>query len=967
MDESSLDLLATRLRTLRVRRGLSMTGLQLRSGLGKTTVSQALNGSRVPSEATVVALARALGVDSGPLLALRRQSCSAPAENAFDAGSGHGRLSFEDRYRRYVAEVHGRLTVVGLDLSRPDRSGWPLDAAYLSLELAHEPAAWWADDVRTEPTLVVRRAEQALAGRRRALLKGLAGSGKSTLLQWLAVAAANNTLPEELEELRGRLPFVLPLRSLVRRGRLPGPEGFVTGTAAPLAALEPAGWVDSVLSRRGLLLIDGVDEVPLEQRQSAREWLDGLLAAYPDLRVYVTTRPSAVPEGWLAHKKFTELTVRPMNAVDTSVFVERWHAAARRNADGPGERAHLDELETALRTAVRAQRDLAQLSTTPLMCALICALHRERRGHLPHGRMELYAAALSMLLVRRDHERGISLPEGILLTEQQSTRLLQRLAYWLIRNRQTEMDRDTALALLADALPAMPTVAEQGDAEQVLHHLIGRTGLLRSPAAGTVDFVHRTFQDYLGAQAAVEGRDLPLLVNNAHDDQWEDVIRMAVAHARPHEATILLTELVHRGDREENNRARLHLLAAASLHHATEVDAETRDLVGRRTGTWLPPRSPQEADVLAAVGPGVLDLLPRTAHGLESDEMSAVIRTAAEIGGDQAYELVRQIVPTLPASLHADLALADGWARFDAHAYARDVLLPRTAYPSFLGVTVQTPEQLDALSLLPPQRQVTFEGPFGDSEIRSRLSPERIAELRIYDNEALTGIRIVRDLPALRRLSLAGCRQLTRVDDLADLPLEHPHLARMPAAVRFDPLSDLPALTRLSLYTPLPWKDITGLPVHDLLTELHLGGLVQTSLHGLTRFQELRTLAVNHPLTAEEWAELAALPRLGALRIGENDLMSAPALPGVTRLDVFRGPADDLSLDLIPDRFPHLENLWLTCRDGWTPDLRPLLACSGLRRLNVHAPHATGIERFPPEIIHLRPRPRTPSNGPAER
>lgn len=95
--------------------------------------------------------------------------------------------------------------------------------------------------------------------------------------------------------------------------------------------------------------------------------------------------------------------------------------------------------------------------------------------------MELYAAALSMLLVRRDHERGIAVPEGIRLTEQESMRLLQRLAYWLIRNGQTEMEHSTALALLADALPAMPSVAGQGDADQVLQHLIGRTGRIRSP------------------------------------------------------------------------------------------------------------------------------------------------------------------------------------------------------------------------------------------------------------------------------------------------------------------------------------------------------------------------------------------------------------------------------------------------------------------------------------------------------
>ncbi|MFF3327742.1 NACHT domain-containing protein [Streptomyces sp. NPDC002889] len=343
----------------------------------------------------------------------------------------------------------------------------------MSLELAAESATWGiSSDQAQLPDGVVRRAEHALSGHRRVLLKGLAGSGKTTLLQWLAVAAADGGLPEELADWRGRVPFVLPLRTLVRRGSLPSPHEFLTAVDAPLAGMQPSGWADDVLSSgSSLILIDGVDEVPEERRKATREWLLGLLSAYANAYFVVTTRPSAVPDGWLAAQGFTELTVRPMSGVDIGLFVQRWHNAARHCVESEAERAHLESLEAALKITVRTQRDLAQLSTTPLMCALICALHRERRGHLPHSRMELYEAALSMLLVRRDRERSIVVPEGIQLTEKQSMQLLKRLAYWLIRNQQTEMDHATAVALIDDALPTMPAIEEQGSASQVLTHL----------------------------------------------------------------------------------------------------------------------------------------------------------------------------------------------------------------------------------------------------------------------------------------------------------------------------------------------------------------------------------------------------------------------------------------------------------------------------------------------------------------
>ncbi|MGK4579616.1 helix-turn-helix domain-containing protein [Kitasatospora sp. HPMI-4] len=74
--EAALAELKERLRRLRIERRYSMAGLEQRSGLKHTTASQALNGPSVPSEAAVIALARGLGVEAGPLLALRRQAAA---------------------------------------------------------------------------------------------------------------------------------------------------------------------------------------------------------------------------------------------------------------------------------------------------------------------------------------------------------------------------------------------------------------------------------------------------------------------------------------------------------------------------------------------------------------------------------------------------------------------------------------------------------------------------------------------------------------------------------------------------------------------------------------------------------------------------------------------------------------------------------------------------------------------------
>ncbi|MGW2479431.1 NACHT domain-containing protein [Streptomyces sp. NPDC001571] len=963
VDEDPLAELALRLRTLRAQRGLQMGGLQQRTGLGRTTVSQALNGHVVPSETTLVTLAQALGTAAEPLLALRHAAVrlsqqSAPRRVVRPAKRRAVQPSFEERYLSYVAERHSQLTVVGLDLSRPERACWPLDAAYLSLELAERPKGWPVGGEESgRPPAVAKRAEHALATCRRVLLRGLAGSGKTTLLQWLAVATARHELPEELADWQGRVPFILPLRTLVRRGPLPEPQDFLSAVGTPLAASQPEGWADDVLARgKALVLVDGIDEVPQEHRGATRDWLTQLLAAYADAQFVVTTRPSAVPEGWLTSSHFTELSVRPMSTTDIGVFLHRWHAAARHSAATETEQSHLHDLEAALQVTVRAQRDLAQLSSTPLMCALICALHRDRRGHLPHSRMELYQAALSMLLVRRDHERSIDGPEGIQLTEHQSVKLLQRLAYWLILNRQTEMDRCTAIALIGDALPAMQAVAEQGTADQVLTHLVVRSGLLRQPTADTIDFVHRTFQDYLGAKAAIEAHDFPLLVNNAHDDQWEDVLRMAVAHARPAESADMLRRLVERGDAEDKHRNRLHLLAAASLPYATEIEPDARRLIEQRARGLMPPRSHEEADALAALGPGILDLLPGP-DGLEGDEVGPVIRTAAAIGGDQAYAFLSRFAKSLTSQAPPHELIA-AWKTFDAAPYARDVLVP---FSQHSHLAVYNEDQRNALPLLAPVKSVSFYEEIPGGKIIEHLSPDTTQQLSIYSGKLLTDLKFVRQLPALRRLTLSECSQLTHVDDLAGLPLSQLSLLQFPEKATFDSLATLKELTDISFFTRLPWRTLDGVPASPGLTALRLGQQIGMGLAGVSKWRSLKTLTFNTSPTSVEWEEISSLPNLTELWISSFDFKQAATMPNVTYL-ALSSTSTDLQLNLLPSLFPNLRDIFINCRplpQSYILDIAPLKSIPGLRIALQSANSVVGSEKFAPDTVRLYPRPRT--------
>ncbi|UED87369.1 NACHT domain-containing protein [Streptomyces profundus] len=940
--EQALAELKARLRRRQLERGLGMSGLELRAGLGHTTVSHALNGAHLPTEATVIRLAKALGTDPAPLLDLRDQAAPPRARPA--------KASFEDDYRSYLGRRHGQLSVVGLDLTHRGRARWPLDTAYLSLEFA-VPArtAPWEVASRGAPTTETRieRAERALAGHHRVLVRGLAGSGKTTLLQWLTVSSARAELPDELRHLRDRVPFLLPLRTLVRRGPLPAPGGFLAAVGCPLADRQPEGWAHQLLAAgRALVLIDGLDEVPQERRGETEEWLRELLAAYPDASVAVTTRPSAVPEGWLADVGLAPLTVRPMSVRDVMVFVARWHAAAIAGTDDPDERGHLGQLRDQLTDTLRAQRDFTRLASTPLLSALLCALHRDRRGHLPDSRMELYEAALSMLLVRRDSERDIQAPEGIVLSRDASLKLLQRLAYWLIRNGQTELHRSVALALLRDALPSMPKVAEQGSAEQILEHLLARSGLLRAPATDAVDFVHRTFQDYLGARAALQGMDLPLLVGHGHDPQWEDVLRMAVAQARPDECATLLLGLIERGIEERAHRTRLQLLAAACLTHAEEVSPHVRSTVERHAARLLPPQDRERARELAEVGPLILDLLPGPG-GLQLNEAEAVVHAAGLIGGDAALPLMKRFRTDERWQVRRELQ--DAWDQFDPGDYAREVL---AHLPALDHVLVSTPEQLAVLRQLSRIAGITLRGDFSASALIAALTPDHLVRLDILDNDTLRSLNWVSRLPRLDSLNLRRCPAVEDLSPLADSAIRSLTLvscaSRAPAG-----LARVGTLRELALHTSLAGARIGSLAIEAPLTELalHRGIGRGVSLAGIGRWPTLGRVTLGTTVTAIQ--ELAELPALRHLRLQGSEaiglLAERPELPQVTRLTLNTRLTVDLGAVRVA--FPRLSRLVIVTHPGVLVDLRPLRDLPDLRIHVTGGGNVDGAGHFPPDAV----------------
>ncbi|MFD8984106.1 NACHT domain-containing protein [Streptomyces sp. NPDC059564] len=756
--------------------------------------------------------------------------------------------AFERDYLAYTATRHGTLTIFGLDLA-PDAARWPLDVAYLSLEAA----SGTGEGLRTAP------ADEVLTRGERALLRGEAGSGKTTLVQWLAVSAARGGQG-------GRIPYVLPLRTLTRHGeRLPAPGDFLGSAGSPLAGAQPPGWEARVLrDRRALMLVDGLDEIPEPERARARDWLARLLAAYPGNRWLVTSRPSAVRQDWLAGEGFDELTLSPMNRAEVAGFVERWHrAAGAPDADG-----------AQLLAAVRAKPDLDRLATNPLLCGLICALHRERRGFLPSGRKELYTAALSMLLYRRDIERDLLLPD---LAEEPQLQLLQRLAYWLIRNGHTELDRQQARELLEKALPSVPAAAAAlGGASDVLRHFVNRTGLLRAPTEDTVEFVHRTFQDFLGARAALDDVSFGELAAHCEDDQWEDVIRLAVAQGRPRDRAEILRALLSR------NTDRSALLALASLEGAPELDPAIRTDVEQQAARLVPPADIEAARALGAVGPLVLDLLPGPEGAATDREAHLSVVAAGAVGSDLAIPFLARY--RAHPSEHLRDTLVQLWSMFDSRRYAAEVIAGLDPPPE--RVTVRSDAQLEALVGL-GVRELRATGELSHRALTACLEQIQIEGLTLENNPGLTDVDFLGGQRSLKRVEIAHCGALRDLSGLHGLPVEDAVLI-LTGSLSLDAVTrSWPALHSLTLTGSYAEWSLDSLAPGVSLVTLQLTRPTP-SLRGLVRHPRLSDLWLAGTPGPADWEAIGRLEHLRHLALPASALGS---IPDSLRMPAVRGLA----------------------------------------------------------------------------
>jgi len=433
-----------------------------------------------------------------------------------------------------------------------------------------------------------KRALSALAQinqHRRLVLLGAPGSGKSTFVNFVALCLAGEALDHpqaNLTLLRAPLPVdnqqssnstesaappklqpwkhgrLLPVRVLLRDFAAYGlPLLDVKATADHLwrfidKELQAAALGDyavhlrtELLKTGGLILLDGLDEVPdAEQRRTQiKQAIEDFAHVFSRCRILVTSRLYAYQEQEWRLPKFSETVLAPFSNHQIRHFVDRWYAhIAEIRPLAPADAQGRAEL---LKRAIFASDRLLELAESPLLLTLTASLHAWRGDSLPERRVDLYAAAVSLLLDWWENQRVVregktvrviqpSLVEWLKVDHEQVQAVLNHLAFQAHASQPTlKGTADIAEKELVYGLFELRQNQEVSP-ERLVEYLRDRAGLLLPRGVKIYTFPHRTFQEYLAAChfTNIDGQ-LEELADLTRKDpnRWREVMLLAGAKA----------------------------------------------------------------------------------------------------------------------------------------------------------------------------------------------------------------------------------------------------------------------------------------------------------------------------------------------------------------------------------------------------------------------------------------------------
>ncbi|GEM50146.1 NACHT domain-containing protein [Deinococcus cellulosilyticus] len=841
---------------------------------------------------------------------------------------------FEYKYRKQIERKINIPDDFGISHLDHYSKNYQIKVAYLSLYMQNHGRFW--DKQKLESILNLykygkfdeleghinniksesRRVHETLPSLKRVLIRGEAGSGKSTLLKWIAIYCALGRFPveyDQMQEWASYLPIILRLRdwSESKPAFDLNDLNSYTYLAGKDFPLPKVGWLrEQFESGRVILMIDGVDEVPIDRRESVKNRIGDIITEFPDIIVLVTSRTTAVEVAWLEVFGFNDAVLLPMVKPDIIDFIRNWHLAVAEFELPIDIKNNIKDIENTLIYNIENRRELRELAQNPLLCAALCALNFSNpRAGLPKNRLELYHTFTTMFVYKRDQDRNISTSvfEG-----NQAYNIIKKVAKTMLsysgsKNPEFVMD----IAQFEEKIDAEWARERKNyqidDASRIVSDLVERSGLLRITSGGSIEFTHRTLAEYLAAQEYVSSGESLLLLEQLGNDLWSETIKFALWYSKNHNSrnheTMLkaICEFTKRFFYDKDS----HRFLVSCLEGDITRNREVSDAIDTAYRALIPVGRYSDINNLVRGGP---DCLPYLKYNDSWDENAIEwgVRTAFEFSRYEKFHEIKESYKEIVFPL--DQSDISEFFRYPTLTEVIDILLENdeldilksiihSLEPGMSLYTRFWDKYLDIfLDLIKKCNQIAIYG-YIDFDKFKNTNLRNISALGIYhmrDQQDIDGIDV---FPALKKLTIQNVGGLIDIKGIGKLAsLEYLGLREL------DKIVDINCSPKLQNIKSLSMTRLTNLKKIDSFMDFSKLELLRIhSCYSLENFDFIRECV------ALKYLDIGFLPEAanGILNIVNKDIHGLSLGLHIQKLD-----------SLTMSKFLNLRDLYIYLETG---------------------------------------------------
>ncbi len=353
------------------------------------------------------------------------------------------------------------------------------------------------------------------------MVLGGSGSGKSTFLKQLGLEAFKG---KQGRFQRLLIPVFLELKFL--NDEKVDLISAITNTFNQLGYFGIKNKTTERLLNKGelLLLFDGLDEMPKQNRNSVIDSISNLVARYQNKnnRFVVSCRTAAYNTSF----GFTTVELADFDDNQIKQYIDHWF-----NSDLDKQ---LDTANKCWETLNQPENKAAQeLAQTPLLLTFICLVYSQK-GNLPNNRSRLYKKALDILLEEWLAEKRVKQKE---ISEDFHTDLeitmLAEIAYEKFVADELFFTEDDLVRRIQTFLAntANNPNPKSLDGKTVLKAIAIQQGILVERAEDIYSFSHLTLQEYLTAYYICDNNLIDdLILNHLGDSRWQEVFLLVAGY-----------------------------------------------------------------------------------------------------------------------------------------------------------------------------------------------------------------------------------------------------------------------------------------------------------------------------------------------------------------------------------------------------------------------------------------------------